>query len=189
MNGESTGLNGIHSWPFSQMPGFNGSLFSGGHPFHSGPTLPCNPQYLQLASALRWPFIFPRQNTSEVTSENHHQTISSPPTKTNFDSIPSSGLTKSTSSPESTFNYLSTSGEIPQPLPTSSANIFDEIQNENCKDSSSPKDFSNTNSQSPESDSSSCSHQNKNSKESPFLKFGVQAILSQVPPLIPSGKM
>ena len=181
MNSESESMNNFHPWSFNHFAGLNGSLFSGASfPFQgvNPAAFSLNPSYLQLANALQWPVMLPRSNSFDNVLVSHHDTPLSSFKKDNIESIPSSNATEQLrmQSPEGGENMMTSmpNKTAPEGLQTSN---------------SSKNGFSTSDSQINHSEDRFENSSNilNESQERPFLKFGVQAILSQVSP-VSTGK-
>ena len=181
MNSESESMNNLQAWPFAQFCGLNSSLFSGEtFPFQgiNPATLPINIQHLQLASALQWPSLLTRTNVNENVLNLRRDTSQST-SKDNVESIPFSEFE----------DRVKQTWKIPHPSKENlQTSTFDSKAPNDCERLPSfkglPADVT-IPSTTPEEKSPSVSHP---PIDRPFLKFGVQAILSQVSPPLATGK-
>ena len=178
MNGDSESFNNFQAWPlFTQ---FSGSLFSGGNFLFQGvnpTTFAFNPQYLQLANAFHSPRLIPQSDSDEKLPIPRHK-ATHPTFRDDLDSIPSSGSTD-TAEPMQKCPRKSNQASC---LPSSD----DAALNGDMTSVYSNKLFSNSRPYSYKANNSSNSVDpaRERKEERPFLKFGVQAILS---PALPSS--
>ena len=188
MNWE-TGPNGIQPWPIMQFPGLNRSLLSGGtlpnHNENSTINLPFSPHYFQLASVLRWPFIFPRPCTTEdLLGKKLHDSSSGLYSEKSFSS--SQGECSSTSEQvvgislpakerRSSSNILEESPGALKRTISNNSSISD--KDDKYCDSACILNFTKENLPTNNFDQNRVPEETKN-EEKPFLKFGVHAILS-----------
>jgi len=178
MNSENESINNFHSWPFAQFSGLNGPIFASDTlPFHGVnlATLSFNPHYLQIANALQWPILLPRtQEHLSIPRQNSPRSPSEDVRTRSIDSIPSHGLTETV---EQKWRHESTKETI-------QSSALDLNSQKDCSRLTSSKDFfaSISNHADSSEEKNDFSNSINSRSEKPFLKFGVQAILSKVSP-------